>query len=65
MKSGSESVIRMRCRGKERSEKGADGGQRERKSIQGHFFNIAEAHLSIKNSCWSVSRNFLVSMVAK
>lgn len=50
MKSGSESVIRTRCRGKERSEKGADGGQRERKSVQGHFFNVAEAHLSIKTA---------------
>lgn len=34
----SESVIRARYRGKEMSEKSVDGGQRERKSVQGHLF---------------------------
>lgn len=34
----SESVIRARYRGKEKSEEGVDGGQREGKSIQGHLF---------------------------
>lgn len=54
----------------ERGVKRVSMEDKERKRIQGHFFfNIAEAHLSIKkeekNAGGLRAENFLVSMVAK
>lgn len=65
MKSGSESVIRTRRRGKQRVKRVLMEDREREKASKVIFFKHCRAHLSIKNSCWRVSRNFLVSMVAK